>query len=183
MKNHRCYSTKETINGKSPKNSPPTKNCKRRPGRPPCAFKHLCLMELWLPPRALFSLPNPHRTFPSYTLYFRHRHSLLIRGTHLPGRKLRMTYPKYTRQRRFLLFHLHLPSHWPGTLLRVILIQRDVKHRSYPSPTSNNDSIRRLCSSLRTNILLRCNRYYKPSLSRPIRGQHPGSVNLRGLFR
>uniref|UniRef100_A0A3B4V6J4 Uncharacterized protein n=1 Tax=Seriola dumerili TaxID=41447 RepID=A0A3B4V6J4_SERDU len=78
------------------------------------------MMKLRLPPCTLLGHPNPYRTVPGNTLHLRHRNSLHFRCPHLPRRKLRMTHPKHACQRCILLLYLHLPSHWPRTLLWIL---------------------------------------------------------------
>ncbi len=57
-----------------------------------------------------------------------------------------------------------------------------MKHWSRPSTSSNSNRLRGLRPSLRTNILLRCHRYYQSTLRYPLRRQHPSPMNLRRLL-
>lgn len=139
-------------------------------------------MKLRLPPRPLFSCPSPHRPVSRYTLYIRHRDGLYIRSTYLPRCKLWMTHPKHARQRRILLLHLHLPPHWPRSLLWLLSIQRNMEYWSCSPSPSNDDRFRRLCITLRPNIFLRRHRYHQPSLRRPLRRQRSRPMNLRRLL-
>ena len=140
-------------------------------------------MKLRVTPRTLPNYPNRHRPIPRNTLYLRYRHSLLIRHTYLSRCQLRLTNPKHARQRRIFLLHLHLPPHWTRPVLRLLPVQRNMKCRSRPSPSRNNDLLRRLRPSLRTNVLLRGHCNYEPPLRRPLRGRDTSSVNLRWLLR
>ena len=139
-------------------------------------------MELWLLARTLSSRPNPDRPFSSHTLHFRYRNSLLLRRPHLPRRQLRLTYPEHTCQRCIFLLHLHLSSHRTRLVLRLLLVQRNMKHWGDPPPPDHNNSLRGLRPSLRTNIILRCNRHHKSSLCSSLHRQLSSPVNLRGLL-
>uniref|UniRef100_A0A0E9UP56 Uncharacterized protein n=1 Tax=Anguilla anguilla TaxID=7936 RepID=A0A0E9UP56_ANGAN len=48
-----------------------------------------------------------------------------------------------------------------------------MKHWSCIIPISNNNSIRRICASMRTDIILRCYSNYQPTICRPICGELP----------
>lgn len=139
-------------------------------------------MKLRVSPRPLLSRPNLNRAISSDTLYRKRRDSFLIRRTHLPRRKLRMANPQHTRQRRFFLLHLPLPTHCTRPILRLLLIHRDLKHWSCTIPFSNNDRLRRLRPPLRTNIVLRRHCHHKLNVCRTLRRQHPSPMDLRGLF-
>lgn len=139
-------------------------------------------MKLWFPTWPLFNYPNPNWPFSGNTLYRRHRNSLFISRPHLPRRKLRLTHSKYSCQWCILLLYLHLYAHRPGFILRLLSLQRNMKHWSCsPSPSNNN----RLCwvrPALRTNIFLGCDRHYQPSVSSPLHWQYPCSMDLRRLL-
>lgn len=139
-------------------------------------------MKLWISTRPLLNYSAPNRTIPCNTLYLRYYHRILIRCSHLPRRKLRVIYPKPSCKRCILLLHLYLPTHWPRTLLRLLPLQGNMKHWSYSSATSDDNRIRRLCSSLRANVLLRRHCYYQSPLCSPLHRRHLSSMNLRGIF-
>ncbi len=58
-----------------------------------------------------------------------------------------------------------------------------MKHRSCSPASSNNNCLCRLRPSLRTNVILRGNRHYKPPVSRPLCRKYTSTMNLRRLLR
>lgn len=139
-------------------------------------------MKFWFPSWPLLDYSNPHRAIPCNTLHLRCCHRLLVRSTYLPRRKLRLTNSKCSRQRRILLLHLHLHTYWAGSLLRLLPLQRDLKHRSSPAPISYNDCLRGLRPPMRSNILLRGHRHHQPPVRCTLRRKHSRPMNLRRLF-
>lgn len=139
-------------------------------------------MKLWLPSIFMPSNTNPYGPVLSNTLYIGYFNSLLFCGTHLPRRKLRMGNTKFARKRSLILFHLFVYAHCPRTILRVLRIQRNMKCWSCAIFTSNNDSLRRICSSVGTNVLLRRNGYYKSTICCTIYGGCPGTMDLRWVL-
>lgn len=118
-------------------------------------------MELWLTPFYLLTNTDPNRPLPCYTLFPRCLFSLLLSRPYLPGCKLRLGYSECARQRSLILLHLYLHAHCPRTILWFFPIQGDMKRRRCPSPIGNSNRIRWVRSSLRTNVVLRCYRYYQ----------------------
>lgn len=141
------------------------------------------MMKLRLSPRTMPHNSNSHRPLSSHTLHLRHLHSILIRCPYLPRRKLRLTHPKYSCQRRLPILHLYLSAHWTRTLLRLIPLQRNMKYWGYPLTPHNNNCLRRLRLTLRPNIILRRNRHYQPPLCGSIYRKYPGPMDLRRLLR
>lgn len=139
-------------------------------------------MKLWVSPRHLPNNPNPNRSLSSNTLYIRHNHSILLSRTYLPRRKLWMTNPLSTCQRGLYIFHLPFHSRRPGNLLWLLHSLRNLKHWHYPISNNHGYSIRRIRPSMRTNILLRCHRNYKPPLSNPLHWKYSSRMNLRWLL-
>lgn len=139
-------------------------------------------MKLWLPPIFMFNCTNRHGPIFSNTLYSRHHHSLLLRRPHLPRRKLRVTNPQHTRQRRIIFLYLHLHTHRPRIVLRLIPLQRNLKRRRSLAPPCYNDCLCWLRPTLRPDIFLRRHRYHKPPLRRPLCRKCPGSMNLRRVL-
>lgn len=139
-------------------------------------------MKFWLTPQYLFNCTNYHRSIPSHTLHCRHLHSLLLRRPHHPRRKLRMTHPQYSCQRSIIFLYLHLHTHCPRPLLRLLSLQRNLKHWSYPTSSRNNNRLRWLRLAMRTNVLLRRHSHHKPPLCHPLHWKHPCTMNLRGLL-
>uniref|UniRef100_A0A8C5IZX6 Uncharacterized protein n=1 Tax=Junco hyemalis TaxID=40217 RepID=A0A8C5IZX6_JUNHY len=50
----------------------------------------------------------------------------------------------------FFLLHLHLPTHRPRTLLRLISKQRNLKHWSHPPPNPHSNCLGQLKPPSRT---------------------------------
>ena len=139
-------------------------------------------MKLRLTPRSLSNHPNRHRPHTSYTLHSRHLIGLLLCSPHMPRRPIWLTNPKPSRKRSFILLHLHLHSHWPRNLLRLIPKQRDLKCRSYPATNPHGHCFRRLRSPMRTDIILRSYSNYKPTLCYPIHRSNTSRMSLRRLL-
>lgn len=125
---------------------------------------------------------NPNWPATCRTLHCRHHPSLLVCRPHLPKRAVRLTNPKPPRKRSFILLHLHLPAHRTGTLLRLIPIQRNLKHRSRPTTNPHSHSLRRIRPAMRTNIILRRHSHYQPILSRPLHRPNPCRMGLRRIL-
>lgn len=130
----------------------------------------------------MLDFPNLDRPFLSYALHLRHFNRILFSKPHLPRCKLWLTDPKFTRQRRIILFYLHLHTHRPRSVLRVISLQRDLKYWCYPISARHNDRFRRLRSTLRSNIILGRHSNYQSTLSGPLYRRRPGSMNLRRVL-
>lgn len=139
-------------------------------------------MKLWITPRYLPSHTNCYRPTTSNTLHCRHLPSIHLCSPHLPKRAIWMTNPKPTRKRSLLLLYLHLPSHRPRTILRLIPKQRNLKRRSHPPTNSNSNCFRRVRPSLRTNIILRSYSHHKPILSNPIHRTNTSRMSLRRIL-
>uniref|UniRef100_A0A8C5JKN7 Uncharacterized protein n=1 Tax=Junco hyemalis TaxID=40217 RepID=A0A8C5JKN7_JUNHY len=101
----------------------------------------------------------------SYALHSRYQSSLLLCRSHMPRRTIRLTHPQPPRKWSLLLLHLHLPTHWPRTLLRLIPKQRNLKHWSHPPPNPHSNLLRRIHPTVRPNIILRSYCNHKPILS------------------
>src|SRR3712207_7469216 len=71
-------------------------------------------------------------------------------------------------QRSIHIFHLPLHPRRTWPLLWLLHIPRNMKHWNYPTSHGNSHSIHRLCPTMRPNILLRSNGYYKPPVSNPL---------------
>uniref|UniRef100_A0A8C3WGB7 Uncharacterized protein n=1 Tax=Catagonus wagneri TaxID=51154 RepID=A0A8C3WGB7_9CETA len=118
----------------------------------------------------------------SHTLHTRHNHRLLISNPYLPRRKLRMDYPLSTCKWSTHIFYLPLYPRRPRTILRILPIPRNMEHRSCSPTNSNSNRLHGIRTTMRTNIFLRGNSYYKPSISNPIYQHRPSGVNLRGVL-
>uniref|UniRef100_A0A7N5KPC1 Uncharacterized protein n=1 Tax=Ailuropoda melanoleuca TaxID=9646 RepID=A0A7N5KPC1_AILME len=118
------------------------------------------MMELRVPVRSMSDLANLNRLISSHTLYIRHSYSLLISRTYLSRRQLWLNYSIHTCQWSLYIFYLPIYTRRTRLILWIISISRDMKYRNYSSTYSHSHSIHRIRITLRTNILLRSNRYY-----------------------
>uniref|UniRef100_A0A8C3U2B8 Uncharacterized protein n=1 Tax=Catharus ustulatus TaxID=91951 RepID=A0A8C3U2B8_CATUS len=125
-------------------------------------------MKFWISIGHLPCHTNRHRPASSHTLHSRYFPSLQLSRPHVSKCPIRLINPKPTRKRSLILLHLHLPPHRPRILLRLVPKQRNLKHRSYPPPSPYSNRLRRLRTSLRTNIILRSYSNYQPILSNPL---------------
>lgn len=139
-------------------------------------------MKLRLPTRPLLRLTNHYRPVSGYTLYSRHFSCIFIRQPHLPRCKLRLTDPQSSRQRRILIFYMHLLPHRTRPVLRLLPLQRGMNRGGGSSFINHGNSICRLCPPLRANIFLRSHCNHQPAIGYPLRRGHPSPVNLRGIF-
>ena len=172
----------KNTNDQHSKNSPTDKNCKQRIYWPPSSIKHLIMMKLWLPPRHLLNFTNPNRPIPSNTLYIRYNNSILFCNPHLPRCKLWLNHPIHTCKRGINIFYLPIYACRTRPILRIIHFLRNMEHRSNPPICNNSHSIHRLCPTMRTDIILRGNSHYQPSLSNPIHWHKPSRMNLRRIL-
>lgn len=139
-------------------------------------------MKLWLTLRNLPRHPNPDRIILSNTLYLRHSNRLPIRNTHLPRRQLRLSSTLSTRQRSIHILYLLIPARRPRPLLRILYLYRNLKRGHPTSFCRNSNSLHRLCTPMRPNILLRGYRHHQPTLSNPLHRNHPRRMNLRRIL-
>lgn len=139
-------------------------------------------MKLWLTLGNLPRHPNPDRIILSNTLYLRHSNRLPIRNTHLPRRQLRLSSTLSTRQRSIHILYLLIPARRPRPLLRILYLYRNLKRGHPTSFCRNSNSLHRLCTPMRPNILLRGYRHHQPTLSNPLHRNHPRRMNLRRIL-
>lgn len=126
-------------------------------------------MKLWITTRTLPSNTNCNRTIPSNTLLPKYRNSIQKSKTYLPRRKLWMTATNTTCKRSLIILRVHLPTYRTGYILWIIQLHTYMISRCSNSIPNYSNSIYRICSTLRTNIILRCDSNYKLALSNPIR--------------
>ena len=172
----------KNTNDQHPKNPPTNKNCKQRIYWPSNSNKHLIMMKLWIPPRHLLNFTDPNRPIPSNTLYIRHNNSILLCNSHLPRCKLRLNHPIHTRTQSISILYLPVYTCRTRPVLRIIHLPRNMEHRSSPPICNNSHSIHRLCLTMRTDVILRGNSHYQPSLSNPIHWHKPSRMNLRRIL-
>lgn len=139
-------------------------------------------MKLRISPRHLPNYTNLNRPPTSYTLHCRHNPGLLLSRPHMPKCTVRLTNPQPTCKRSIILFHLHLPPHRPWILLRLLPIQRNLKHGHYSPTHTHSNRLRRLRPAMGTNIILRGHSHYQLILSHPLHRPNPRRMSLRWLF-
>ena len=93
-----------------------------------------------------------------------------------------MTPPKSPCQRGLFFLHLYLPSHRTRFVLRLLSFHGNLKHRCDPVIPGDSDGLRRLCTPMGPNIILRRHSHHQPPLSCPLYWHRPSSVNLGWLF-
>lgn len=138
-------------------------------------------MKLRVAFRSLFSHSDCHRAIFSNALHRPHRPSILKGRPYLPRCELRMAPSDPSRQRCIFFFYLPLHAHWPGDLLWLFYVLSHLVCGSYYSLFSNGYSVSWVCPTMRADVLLRSNSYYKPFLSHPLCGNVLSAVNLRGI--
>lgn len=94
-----------------------------------------------------------------------------------------VTNPEPSCKRSLLLLHLHLPSHCSRALLWLLPVQRNLKYRNYPPTHPYGNCLRRLCPTMRPNIILRRHSHYKPILCHPLHRPNTSRMGLRGILR
>lgn len=124
---------------------------------------------------------NPNRIIPCHTLYPPCRTCLFLYLSPNTRRKLRMTPTSPPRKWRFRLLHLPLPPRRARTLLWILYIPRNLKHRHHLTLTSNNNSLHRICPPMRPNKVLRSNSNYKPPLGHPIFWKDTSRMSMRRI--
>ena len=78
----------------------------------------------------------------------------------------------HTNQSRSYLNHL---------VLRIIQLYKNMVRRGSNSILNHSNIIYRICPTMRTNIILRCNCNYKPIISNSIYRKRKCSMNMRGI--
>ena len=140
------------------------------------------MMKLWLTSWTLPNYSNLNGPVSSHTLFCRHYNRFLLHRPHLPRRQLWLASTQYPRKRSINIFYLYLHSHCTRSLLWLLPLYRNLKHRNHPLTSSYNNSIRRVCPPMRTNILLGRHSHHQSSLSRPLSRARPRPMNLRRVF-
>uniref|UniRef100_A0A8C6ZXF8 Uncharacterized protein n=1 Tax=Nothoprocta perdicaria TaxID=30464 RepID=A0A8C6ZXF8_NOTPE len=87
------------------------------------------------------------------------------------------------RNHRIIFLHLHLPSYRSRLLLWLLLVQRNMKYRNHPPFNINSNSLCRLRSTMRPNILLRRYRHHQPILRYSLHRPNISRMSLRWFLR
>ena len=69
----------------------------------------------------------------------------------------RLNYPLYARKWRFHILYLPIPTCRTRPILRILCIHRNMKHWNCTIIRNHSHSIHGLCTTMRTNIILRSN--------------------------
>uniref|UniRef100_A0A8C0WK66 Uncharacterized protein n=1 Tax=Castor canadensis TaxID=51338 RepID=A0A8C0WK66_CASCN len=139
-------------------------------------------MKLRLPTRNLLNPTNHNRIISSNTLHIRHHNSILFSRTYLLRRKLWLNYPLSPCQRSFHIIYLPIHTRRMRNLLRIIHLHRNMKHRYYLTIHSHSYHLHRICSPMRTNIILRSHSNYQPTFSNPVHWIQSSRMNLRWIL-
>ena len=114
----------------------------------------------------------------SYTLYGPPGPSFFQGCPHLSKCKLRMTFTDSACQRCFLFLYLFVCTYWTRNLLRFLFIPPHLISWSFNSLLSYSNSFLRLCSPMRTDIILGRHSNYQPIFSHPSYWNRLSSMNL-----
>lgn len=87
------------------------------------------------------------------------------------------------RKRRLFLLYLPISTYRTRNLLWVLPILRNLKYRCYSLLPNNSNSLCGVCSTMRTNKLLRSNSNHQPSIRDPLHRKNIGRMNLRRVRR
>lgn len=136
-------------------------------------------MKFWLDIRNLPNCSNFNRTNLIYTLLPPYRPSFLLGRPHYTGRKLWLNYTVYSCKWSIMILHLHLYPHRSWNLLRFLHIHGNMKYWSYFSSSSHSHSICWICSSMRTNKILRSHCHHELVIRNPIRWRLPSELSMR----
>jgi len=138
-------------------------------------------MKLWITIRNLCSSTNCDRIIPSYTLLPKHRHCLQKSKTHLLRRKLWLTTTNSTCKWSIPILRLHLPTHRTKYILQIIQLHTHMICGGSNPILNYSNSIYRLCPTVRTNIILRCNGNYKPLISNHLYRKGSSPMSMRRI--
>jgi hypothetical protein len=136
-------------------------------------------MKLWITTRNLFSSTNRNRVIPSHTLLSKHRHRFQKSKTHLSRRKLRLTTTNLTRKWGLPILCLYLPTHRTKHILWILQLHTHLICRSSNPILNYSNSVYRIRPTMRTNIVLRSNSNYKPTIRHSLRREGGSSMSLR----
>ena len=138
-------------------------------------------MKLWISSGIMLNYTNCYRAISGHALHPRRRLSIFKSYSHLPRRKLRMITTHSACQWCFVLLHLPLHAYWTGPILRILLIHSYLNSRCSYLISCYRNSIPRLCTPLRTDIILRCHSYHQPLISHSSGRNRACPVGLRWL--
>lgn len=125
---------------------------------------------------------NHNRNFTHHALLNRCYFCFQLTYSHYPRRKLRMAPTKHPCKRGISILYPNLPTYCSRPILWFLPLQKNMICR-HPALTYNNsNSVHRLRSSLRTNIILSRYSHYKHNIHHPLHWTHPSRMNLRRLL-
>lgn len=138
-------------------------------------------MKLWITSRSMLRNPNNYRIILSYTLRIKSRNSILFSYPYYTRSKLRMTNTKNSCKWSIYVLLIPISTYRTINLLWILLIKRNMKHWSSIIYPNNSNSIHRICTTMRTNKILRSNSYYQSILSYSILRHKTSRMNLRRI--
>ena len=87
-----------------------------------------------------------------------------------------------TLNRRYIFFYFNLPPYWSRSVLWFFYFKGSMNNWCSASISSSNYGFFRVCSSMGSDILLRCNSNYKFCESSSLYRDFSDRVNLRRLL-
>lgn len=90
-----------------------------------------------------------------------------------------MNYPLNSCQRSIYILPIPIPTHRTRNLLWIIPFNRNMKYRSSPIYPNHSNSLYRICTSMRTNKILRSYSNYQPFLRYPLYRKNFSRMNMR----
>lgn len=137
------------------------------------------MMKLRITTRNLPGSTNCNRVIPSNTLLPKRRNRIQKSKTYLPRCKLWMTITNTTCQRRVPILRMYLFTHWTKYILWIIQLYTHMISGSRNPNLNLRNSLSRICTTMRTNIILRCNCNYKLIISNSIRRYRSSTMSMR----
>lgn len=125
---------------------------------------------------------NSYWYLSSYSLRTQHRICFSILSTHHTRRKLWLASAKHPHHRSLYILPVCIHPHRTRHLLRLIPSNSNVGIWYKASISANSNSFSGLRPSLRPNILLGSNSYYKPFLSYSKSRGLLSKMDLRGFY-
>jgi len=135
-------------------------------------------MKLGITSRNLPSSTNYNRTIPSYCPNI---DIAFNRVRHLSRCKLWMTSTNNPRKRSLIILHLHLLTHRAKLVLRIVQLYAHMISRSSNSIPNDSNSVHRICPTMRSNVILRCNCNYKSPIRNSICRKGGSTMSMRGF--
>ena len=129
----------------------------------------------------MFSNPTSHWNFFSYTLHFTCRPSLFLRSSYFTRCKLWMIIAHTSCKWSLMILYLFISSYRTWLILWILHNNRNMKYWCNSIHCNNSNSIYRLCSSMRTNKILRRYCHHQPIFRNPLYWPSISRMIMRGI--